>query len=151
MPLPIVPIGSRESEPNVLVMNDPSSALQRALFGDGGSAQQILRLQPVSKVEARDADMLHRIWLSNDRRVASDNDSIHTYRIPDDIGDYDVIRLKTAGYVVGKGRNVELSEEGDKIVRKKILEAASEFDVERTRQKYDPETVLRSKGNDERC
>jgi len=68
--------------------------------------------------------------------------------IPDDVSDYDVIRLKTAGLVVGRGRKVSFTEEGDKIVRKKILDAASTFDLDRTREKYDPDTVRRDPKNE---
>jgi hypothetical protein len=89
--------------------------------------------------------MLHRVWLANDMRIASGGRGDHTFRIPDDISDYDVIRLKTSGYVVGKGRDVEFTEQGDKIVRKKILEASSEFDLERTREQHDPKKVMRDK------
>ena len=139
MPVPIRPVNERENGlPSIL---DPSSALQRALLG--GDAQQIIRLQPINKVDVRDVEMLHRIWLASDMRLASDKKDAHSYRIPDDITDYDVIRLKTAGYVVGRGRDVEFTEQGDKIVKKKILEAASEFDLERTREKHDPKAVLK--------
>ena len=141
MPVPIRPM--KEMEGRLPSMLDPSSALQRALLG--GDAQQVIRLQPISKVESRDTDMLHQIWLANDMRIASGRDGDRTFRIPEDVTDYDVIRLKTAGYLVGKGRDVEFTEQGDKIVKKKILEAASEFDLDRTREKYDPKVVMREK------
>ena len=137
MPVPLRPV--RQTEKNIPSFMDPSSSLQHALLG--GSAQQIIRLQPINKVDIRDSEMLHRIWLANDLRLASKGD--RSYRVPDDITDYDVIRLKTAGYIVGKGRDIEFTEQGDKIVKKKILEAASEFDLERTREKHDPKAVLR--------
>ena len=142
MPVPIRPM--KEMEDRLPSMLDPSSALQRALFGDG-VAQQVIRLQPISKVESRDADILHQVWLSNDMRIASGSKGDRSFRVPADVTDYDVIRLKTAGYIVGKGRDVEFTEQGDKIVKKKILESASEFDLDRTREKYDPKAVMRNK------
>lgn len=143
MPVPLRPMKEMENRlPSIL---DPSSALQRAL-GLGGEAQQVVRLQPISKVESRDTDMLHQIWLANDMRIASGMKGDRTFRVPDEVSDYDVIRLKTAGYIVGKGRDIEFTEQGDKIVKKKILEAVSEFDLNRTREKHDPKAVLKKRG-----
>jgi len=142
MPVPITPVGGPEYDTPMFL--DPASALQRALLGN--ESQQVIRLTPVSKIDTRDAELLHQIWLADDLRLASDQKGPRRYRIPADVSDYDVIRLKTAGYVVGKGRDIEFTEEGDKIVKKKILEAASEFDLERTREKHDPKAVLRKHG-----
>ncbi len=125
------------------------SPLQRMFLGLDGdrpsSAQQVLRIQPISKVDVRDSELLHKIWLANGERMAQVEDKLV---IPDDVSDYDVIRLKTAGLVVGRGRKVSFTEEGDKIVRKKILDAASTFDLDRTREKYDPDTVRRDPKNE---
>ena len=141
MPVPIRPVKEMQDRlPSIL---DPSSALQRALLG--GDAQQVIRLQPISKIESRDADILHQIWLANDLRIASEGTSNRMFRIPDSISDYDVIRLKTAGHIVGKGRDVEFTADGDKVVKKKILESSSEFDLERTKDKYERENVMRKK------
>jgi len=147
MPIPIRKVSETEHAIPGASLNPGGafSPLQRMFLGLDGdrpaSAQQVVRIRPISRVDVRDSELLHKIWLANDgKRTADQNDNM---TVPEEVTDYDVIRLKTAGLVVGRGRKVSFTAEGDKIVRKKILEAPSTFDLDRTREKYDPDVVRR--------
>lgn len=154
MPIPIRRVKDTEHAIPGTSMNPGGafSPLQRMFLGLDGdrpaSAQQIVRIQPISKVDVRDSELLHKIWLANDGKRTAEQDGNMT--VPEEVTDYDVIRLKTSGLVVGRGRKVSFTSEGDKIVRKKILEAASTFDLDRTREKYDPSAVRREPESDEK-
>lgn len=153
MPIPIRKVSDTEHAIPGTAMNPGGafSPLQRMFLDLDGqrpaSSQKIVRIQPISKVDVRDSELLHKIWLANDGERTAEHDDSMT--VPEEVTDYDVIRLKTAGLVVGKGREVSFTAEGDKIVRKKILEAASTFDLDRTREKYDPDAVRRNPGKRE--
>jgi len=133
-----------ENTPSVLTNGGFSglSPLQQMMLGDAAKSEAQMQVRRIVRVDVRDAENLHRIWLSNDglEAKASLNEEGEgpTLVVPRDIDDYDLMRLKTNGLVVGNGRNVSPTKKGNKILKDTILKASSDFQMKRTREKYLP-------------
>jgi len=138
MPSPIRPV--REIEQNV------PAALMGGGFGSLSPLQQMflgeeaqMTVKKITRVDVRDAENLHKIWLANDdfeiEASIQDDEEIKLI-VPGDVDDYDLMRLKTNGLVVGSGRRVTPTKKGNKVLRDTILKSPSDFQMNRTREKY---------------
>ena len=93
-------------------------------------------------VDERDVELLHKIWLSQDK-----NDEITAaveirngefrMMVPREVPDYELMRLKTNGLIVGAGRNVSVTRKGDKVLKDKILATNNWFFLNRTKERAD--------------
>ena len=139
MPAPIRPV--REIEQNV------PAALMGGGFGSLsplqemflGEAEAQMTVKKIVRVDVRDSENLHKIWLANDEfgveASAANNDDIELI-VPGDVDDYDLMRLKTNGLVVGRGRKVTPTKKGSKVLKDTILKSPSDLQMNRTREKY---------------
>jgi len=140
MPSPIRPVRDTEQDfPSSLMGGIGAlSPLQQMWLEE--EAQ--ITVKKISRVDVRDAENLHKIWLSNDALEveASDAGEEILLFVPSDVDDYDLMRLKTNGLVVVSGRRVSPTEKGDKVLRDTILKTPSDLQTNRTREKYRPKS-----------
>ena len=69
MPMPIRPVRElEENTPSVLTNGGFSglSPLQQMMLGDAAKSEAQMQVRRIVRVDVRDAENLHRIWLSND-------------------------------------------------------------------------------------
>lgn len=137
MPSPIRPV--REQGMTSL-MTDGSgfgsmSPLQEMFLGE--TEAQMMTVKKVTRVDVRDAENLHKIWLANDDlEVEASSDEDVKLMVPPDVDDYDLMKLKTNGLVFGNGRRVTPTKKGNKILKDTILKSPSDLQMNRKREKY---------------
>lgn len=145
MPTPIRPVRELEQNIPAVLSNGGFSALsplQQMMLGDAAKAEAQLQIRKIVKIDVRDAENLHKIWLANDgglvKMSSSSDEDAPLLMVPPEIEDYELMRLKTNGLVVGNGRQITPTKKGNKILRDTILKAGSDFQMKRTREKYRP-------------
>ena len=96
-----------------------------------------------AKVSEATLDHLERIVESKDEVIsaatafASHQPTEETYRVPSAIGDYDLLGLKTSGYVKGSGRAVTLTDMGRIALRNRWLGESNVLREKRVKKKFD--------------
>jgi hypothetical protein len=60
----------------------------------------------------------------------------HVYSVPSEIGDYELISLKTAGLVQGHGRSVSITDKGKETIRMFWLDSSNKYKETKTTDKF---------------
>lgn len=142
MPVPIRPVRDIEQNIPSAMMGEGFGSLSplQQMFLDQNDVEAQMMVKKITKVDMRDAENLHKIWLANDEfevkaSNSNEEEEIRLF-VPSDIPDYELMKLKTNGLVVGNGRRVTPTKKGNKILRDTILKAPSDLQMNRTREKY---------------
>ena len=138
MPQPILPMNRREEAPAIFQDGGFGlmglSPLQQLLLGDREAAA------PAKKgVDPRSAELIHKAWLAAGEggAVRTAGEDLKMVVSREIASDYDLMKLKTEGLVVGDGRNISLTRRGDKVLKDMILSQQSVFDLNRKKEKFD--------------
>lgn len=148
MPLPIKPVHSLDLHAEIF--DGPSmeglglSDIQIQLLG----VSQAPKKTEAARLSGRYLDMLRTIDASTDEVVTAAsqlalNKDGKVCSVPTHISDNDLLALKTAGFVTGYGRSVELTDKAKLALRDHYLstENVNEFRKQRTKDRFDLEAA----------
>ena len=117
------------------------SPLQLQMLGEAPDRTAALQR---TTVDERDIELLHQIWLGQQededdlvRKANEARKGSFRLRVPEDVEDYELMRLKTHDLVVGAGRDVAVTRKGDRVLKDKILATRNEFFLNRTKERAD--------------
>ena len=102
----------------------------------GGIVRDALLSRPSKDIDicvAGDKDSL----INAASEFATERKAKSLYSVPREIGDNDLLRLKTRGYVIGSGRSVSITDKGKEALKSKWLKESNTFKQNRETEKFD--------------
>jgi hypothetical protein len=140
MPMPIKTVQELESHKELFDCENSFSGISelQSIF---------LNEKPIVKAASTaddyDMSMLEKINENEDSLInaasefATERKAKSLYSVPREIGDNDLLRLKTRGYVIGSGRSVSITDKGKEVLKSKWLRESNTFKQNRETEKFD--------------